>query len=109
MHPDPRALPSHLPQRNARRQLQYIGTLTQEALARSASSAGAAGLDKGTFGTNWLAGSRALAKTVTYEVVTAVSEFGANYLFVRDVAAAAGLTTFSIVIAPIVYYVHEKG
>jgi uncharacterized membrane protein len=52
--------------------------------------------------------SRALAKTVTYEGVTAVSEFGANYLFVRDLAAAAGLTTFSIVIAPLVYYVHEK-
>jgi uncharacterized membrane protein len=52
--------------------------------------------------------SRALAKTVTYESVTAVSEFGVNYLFVRDLAAAAGLTTFSMVIAPIVYYVHEK-
>jgi len=52
--------------------------------------------------------SRALAKTVTYEVVTAVSEFGANYLFVRDLVAAAGLTTFSVVIAPFVYYVHEK-
>jgi uncharacterized membrane protein len=52
--------------------------------------------------------SRALANTVTYEVVTAVSEFGANYLFVRDLAAAAGLTAFSIVIAPLVYYVHEK-
>jgi uncharacterized membrane protein len=52
--------------------------------------------------------SRALAKTVTYEGVTAVSEFGANYLFVRDLAAAAGLTAFSVVIAPLVYYVHEK-
>ncbi len=52
--------------------------------------------------------SRALAKTVTYEGVTTVSEFGANYLFVRDLAAAAGLTAFSIVIAPLVYYVHEK-
>ncbi len=52
--------------------------------------------------------SRALAKTVTYEGVTGVSEFGANYLFVRDLAAAAGLTVFSMAIAPIVYYVHEK-
>ena len=49
-----------------------------------------------------------MAKTVTYEGVTAVSDFGANYLFVRDFAAAAGLTAFSIVIAPFVYYVHEK-
>jgi uncharacterized membrane protein len=52
--------------------------------------------------------SRALAKTVTYEGVTAVSEFSVNYLFVRDLAQAAGLTAFSIVISPFVYYVHEK-
>jgi uncharacterized membrane protein len=52
--------------------------------------------------------SRALAKTITYEVVTTVSEFGANYLFVRDLAAAAGLTAFSAVVAPFVYFVHEK-
>ena len=52
--------------------------------------------------------SRAFAKTVTYEGVTAVSEFGANYFFVRDLAAAAGLTAFSLAIAPVVYYVHEK-
>jgi uncharacterized membrane protein len=52
--------------------------------------------------------SRAVAKTVTYEVVTGVSEFGANYVFVRDLAATAGLTAFSMVIAPFVYYVHEK-
>jgi hypothetical protein len=32
--------------------------------------------------------SRALAKTVTYEGVTAVSEFGVNYLSVRDLATA---------------------
>jgi uncharacterized membrane protein len=53
--------------------------------------------------------SRAFAKTVTYEVVTGVSEFGANLFFVRDLAAAAGLTAFSMVIAPLVYYLHEKG
>jgi uncharacterized membrane protein len=52
--------------------------------------------------------SRALGKTITYEGVTAVSEFGANYLFVRDLVAAAGLTAFSVAIAPIVYYVHER-
>ncbi len=52
--------------------------------------------------------SRAFAKTVTYEVVTGVSEFSVNYLFVRDLAAAAGLTAFSVVISPFVYYVHEK-
>jgi len=52
--------------------------------------------------------SRALAKTATYEVVTGVSEFSANYFFVRDLVAAAGLTAFSVAISPFVYYVHEK-
>jgi uncharacterized membrane protein len=52
--------------------------------------------------------SRALAKTVTYEGVTGVSEFSVNFLFVRDLATAAGLTGFSLVISPIVYYLHEK-
>jgi uncharacterized membrane protein len=52
--------------------------------------------------------SRALAKTVSYEGVTAVSEFGVNYFFVRDLAAAAGLAAFSVVISPFVYYAHEK-
>jgi uncharacterized membrane protein len=52
--------------------------------------------------------SRALAKTVTYEGVTAVSEFGANFIFVRDFAAAAGMTAFSMVVAPLIYYIHEK-
>jgi hypothetical protein len=36
-----------------------------------------------------------LAKTVTHEGVTAVSEFVVNYLFVGDPAAAVGLTAFS--------------
>jgi uncharacterized membrane protein len=68
----------------------------------------AEGEDKGRTRFSSVKVSRALAKTVTYEVVTGVSEFGANYLFVRDLAAAAGLTAFSMVISPVVYYVHEK-
>jgi uncharacterized membrane protein len=52
--------------------------------------------------------SRAVAKTATYEGVTAVSEFGVNYFVVRDFAAAAGLAAFSVVISPFVYYAHEK-
>ena len=52
--------------------------------------------------------SRALAKTITYEGVTALSEFSVNYLFVRDLVAAAGLTAFSVAISPFVYYAHEK-
>jgi uncharacterized membrane protein len=52
--------------------------------------------------------SRALAKTVTYEGVTAVSEFGVNYFFIRDLVAAAGLAAFSVAVSPFVYYAHEK-
>jgi uncharacterized membrane protein len=52
--------------------------------------------------------SRALAKTITYEGVTAVSEFAVNYLFVRDTVAAAGLTAFSVLTSPFVHYAHEK-
>jgi uncharacterized membrane protein len=52
--------------------------------------------------------SRALGKTITYEGVTAVSEFSVNYFVVRDLAAAAGLAAFSVVISPFVYYFHEK-
>jgi uncharacterized membrane protein len=66
----------------------------------------AEGEDNGRFASVKL--SRAVAKTLTYEVVTGVSEFSVNYLFVRDLAAAAGLTAFSVVISPFVYYVHEK-
>jgi uncharacterized membrane protein len=69
------------------------------------------GAIEGESGRTHIAGlkvSRALAKTVTYEGVTAVSEFGVNYFFVRDLVAAAGLTAFSVAISPFVYYVHEK-
>jgi uncharacterized membrane protein len=52
--------------------------------------------------------SRTLAKTLTYEGVTAVSEFSVNYFVVRDFAAAAGLAAFSVAVSPIVYYVHER-
>jgi len=69
---------------------------------------GAEGKDDGRARIAGVRVSRALAKTVTYEVVTGVSEFSVNYLFVRDLAAAAGLTAFSLVVSPIVYYVHEK-
>ena len=68
----------------------------------------AEGEENGRAGFAGIKVSRALAKTVTYEGVTGVSEFSVNYLFVRDLAAAAGLTAFSIAISPFVYYVHEK-
>jgi len=79
-----------------------------EATVRVPIPGAAEGKENGRRGLASVKLSRALAKTVTYEGVTAVSEFGVNYLFVRDLAEAAGLTAFSIVISPFVYYVHEK-
>jgi uncharacterized membrane protein len=52
--------------------------------------------------------NRTLAKTITYEIVTTVVDFGANYVATRDVAAAAGLTVFAAVISPFIYFGHEK-
>jgi uncharacterized membrane protein len=51
---------------------------------------------------------RALAKTITYEIVTAVVDFSANYIATGDIAAAAGLTAFAVVISPVLFYGHEK-
>jgi len=52
--------------------------------------------------------NRALAKTITYEVVTTTVDFSANYVATRDIAAAAGLTIFAAVVSPFIYYGHEK-
>jgi uncharacterized membrane protein len=66
-------------------------------------------LDKGRTRFLQITVSRAFAKTVTYEVVTVTSEFGVNYLFSGDLAAAAGLTAFTVIVSPLVYYIHERG
>jgi uncharacterized membrane protein len=52
--------------------------------------------------------SRALAKTITFRTIATVMDFGANYMFVRDVATAAGLSAFAFVVGPFVYLGHEK-
>lgn len=52
--------------------------------------------------------NRSLAKTITYEVIAVTADFTANYVASGDVAAAAGLTLFALVMNPIIYYGHEK-
>jgi uncharacterized membrane protein len=52
--------------------------------------------------------SRALAKTVTFRVIASIIDFTVNYVVVRDVATAAGLSAFGFVLGPFVYYAHEK-
>jgi uncharacterized membrane protein len=52
--------------------------------------------------------NRALAKTITYEVVTITVDFAANFVATGDVAVAGGLTIFAAAVSPIIYFGHEK-
>jgi uncharacterized membrane protein len=50
---------------------------------------------------------QALAKTVTFRVIVTALDFTSNYIVIGDVAAAAGLSTFSTIAGPIFYFAHE--
>jgi uncharacterized membrane protein len=52
--------------------------------------------------------SRALAKTITFRTIATVMDFTVNYVVVRDVATAVGLSAFAFVVGPFVYLGHEK-
>ncbi|MGO9135064.1 MAG: DUF2061 domain-containing protein [Methylovirgula sp.] len=52
--------------------------------------------------------NRALAKTITYEVVAVTVDFSANFIATGDVAAASVLTVFALIVSPFIYYGHEK-
>jgi len=52
--------------------------------------------------------SRALAKTITFRTIATVVDFTANYVVVRDLATAAGLSAFGFFVGPFVYLGHEK-
>jgi uncharacterized membrane protein len=51
--------------------------------------------------------SRALAKTITFRTIATVMDFSANYVVVRDVPTAAGLSAFGFLLGPFVYFGHE--
>ena len=51
--------------------------------------------------------SRALAKTITFRTIATAMDFTANYLTVRDLATAVGLSAFGFVVGPFVYLGHE--
>ena len=59
-------------------------------------------------GARGLTVSSTLAKTITYRAFATTTDFAANYVAVRDLATAAGLTAFGFVVGPFVYYGHEK-
>jgi uncharacterized membrane protein len=52
--------------------------------------------------------SRALAKTITFRTAATIMDFTTNYVFVGDLAVAAGLSAFAFVVGPFVYLGHEK-
>jgi uncharacterized membrane protein len=52
--------------------------------------------------------SRALAKTITFRTIATIMDFTVNYVVVRDVVTAAGLSAFAFVVGPFVYLGHEK-
>lgn len=52
--------------------------------------------------------NRALAKTITYEVIAVSVDFTANFVATGDIAAASGLTIFALIVSPFIYYGHEK-
>lgn len=52
--------------------------------------------------------SRALAKTITFRTIATVMDFTTNYVVVRDVATAAGLSAFGFLVGPFIYLGHEK-
>ena len=52
--------------------------------------------------------SRALGKTITFRTVATILDFTTNYVVVRDVATAAGLSAFAFVVGPFIYLGHEK-
>jgi uncharacterized membrane protein len=50
---------------------------------------------------------QAVAKTITFRVIVTGLDFTTNYVVLGEVTIAAGLSTFSLVVGPIFYFVHE--
>jgi uncharacterized membrane protein len=52
--------------------------------------------------------SRPLAKTITFRAIATIMDFTTNYVVVRDIATAVGLSAFAFVVGPFIYLGHEK-
>jgi uncharacterized membrane protein len=50
---------------------------------------------------------QAVAKTVTFRIITTGLDFTTNYVVLGELAIAAGLSTVSLVVGPIFYLTHE--
>jgi len=60
-----------------------------------------------TMDRNRLKIKQAAMKTVSFRVVASSIDFAINYLFIGELAAAAGLSAFALVALPILYFGHE--
>jgi uncharacterized membrane protein len=50
---------------------------------------------------------QAIAKTITYRIIVTTLDFTVNYLVIGEVATAAGLSAFALVVGPLFYLGHE--
>jgi uncharacterized membrane protein len=50
---------------------------------------------------------QAIAKTITFRIIATTVDFAANYVVIGELATAAGLSAFTLVAAPLFYFVHE--
>jgi uncharacterized membrane protein len=54
-----------------------------------------------------LAIKQAVAKTITFRIIITAVDLTANYVVIGELAAAAGLSTVSLVVNPFFYFAHE--
>ncbi len=50
---------------------------------------------------------QALVKTITFRIIVTTLDFTTNYVVIGELATAAGLSAFSLVVGPVFYFVHE--
>jgi uncharacterized membrane protein len=50
---------------------------------------------------------QAIAKTITFRIIVTTLDFTTNYIVIGELATAAGLSTFNLVVGPVFYLVHE--
>jgi uncharacterized membrane protein len=50
---------------------------------------------------------RAVVKTITFRIIVTALDFTSNYVVIGEAGTAAGLSTFSLVVGPLFYLVHE--
>lgn len=53
--------------------------------------------------------TRSVVKTVTFRVIVTTLDFTTNYVVLGELGTAAGLSAFSLAVAPVFYLLHETG